>query len=562
MLEMNGFSAWVLVDEIELPEYEIQDFMGKKEVTCWIPSEAGKQFTVAWRDPVGLVETAGYLNVDGTPCGAKHMYSSSQRPGRRVDTVQKSSVSTSSTTERPLSFARLELTDDDLYLNVPASPRLGEIRLDIFEVKIQGETTFAQPGMPPDTQILHERTKKVAEHRVKLGHETHCREKRFVAINKVRHISTFIFSSKRKRSETYDANHIIDLTKEDEDRSEWKRPKLEIKSEAVKVEIKTEVKFETVAEPVTSFQPYREVIDLTSFDLVRLRMKALRVTDIYWFKDIDILNREYIVATIADPVTGTQYLRLDGGYVDKRMTPQNPSASQITLKPADSQNIAFILPSLPQTHRFGIRIRKLMEHSKCSTDSSAPILLNLAIAAWAVHEYAPMYRLWEHKCHWWASFIMRLMQNASFCKPVIQDVSVRQPTWDIQVYDEDTDKWGLLNIQTLQVTVLDDITTKFNTHSLDAMNRINKASTIVQNYEKHQRTVDEETRRADEATQRADEAKQRADEARRLVDEVKKRTEAERRADEAARKAADVERELEKLRVQLAQMTATSPAHE
>ncbi|KAG5649525.1 hypothetical protein H0H81_003311, partial [Sphagnurus paluster] len=42
MLELNGLSAWVVVDNIELPQYGVQHFPEKKQVVCWIPSEAGK----------------------------------------------------------------------------------------------------------------------------------------------------------------------------------------------------------------------------------------------------------------------------------------------------------------------------------------------------------------------------------------------------------------------------------------------------------------------------------------------------------------------------------------
>ncbi|KAG6809879.1 hypothetical protein H0H92_014297 [Tricholoma furcatifolium] len=300
MVELNGFSAWVVVDGTELPEYGYQTDLELKQVTCWIPSQAGKEFTVCWKDPVGLVGTAGYLSVDGTPCGAKHMYSLAQRPFRRVDTIRKGAVSTSETTERPLSFAQIDLTDNESYLDVQASPHLGDIRLDIFEVKIEQGTRFVQPGMPPDQQLLHERTKKAAvQHRVKLGDEASCPEKKFVSLKKIRHLCAFVFRYRPfdvlkangimplektlKRAYEDDTFEFVDLT-EDFEEHETKKVKLEdvaarqikveldgchVKSEAIETGsaarmIKAEIKdVDKVLYDEDQLSPYDNIIDLT-----------------------------------------------------------------------------------------------------------------------------------------------------------------------------------------------------------------------------------------------------------------------------------------------------------
>jgi hypothetical protein len=42
MLQLNNFSAWISVDDVELQQYAIEYSKDGKQATCWIPSEAGK----------------------------------------------------------------------------------------------------------------------------------------------------------------------------------------------------------------------------------------------------------------------------------------------------------------------------------------------------------------------------------------------------------------------------------------------------------------------------------------------------------------------------------------
>lgn len=65
MLHAREFDAWVTVDGMELPQYGCEHIGDK--VTCWIPSEAGKRFTVHFKDNLfGRTEAmCGWLRVDG-----------------------------------------------------------------------------------------------------------------------------------------------------------------------------------------------------------------------------------------------------------------------------------------------------------------------------------------------------------------------------------------------------------------------------------------------------------------------------------------------------------------
>ncbi|KAF9463931.1 hypothetical protein BDZ94DRAFT_1235798 [Collybia nuda] len=270
MLHSGDFSAWITVDEGELTQYAVQHSTDNKQVTCWIPSVADKNFTVCWRDPIGKVCTGGYLTVDGLPCGATHLYRKGhpyERSGRRADVIRKSTVSTSSTTQRPFSFARLELTDDDAYLDIPTSSELGDIKLEIYEVQVEGKGDF-NPSLVPASEAdkIHERSKKAVGHRVKLGEEFRCRERRFVRIRRLQHIITFTFryrplailqasgivpldtiqssnqGRKRVVASSTPSSNVLDLTI-DEDNGLQDRPTKRVKTE-IKAEVKAEVKSE------------------------------------------------------------------------------------------------------------------------------------------------------------------------------------------------------------------------------------------------------------------------------------------------------------------------------
>jgi hypothetical protein len=42
MLQFENFSACVAVDDVELPQYSVEYSSDGKQITAWIPSEAGK----------------------------------------------------------------------------------------------------------------------------------------------------------------------------------------------------------------------------------------------------------------------------------------------------------------------------------------------------------------------------------------------------------------------------------------------------------------------------------------------------------------------------------------
>lgn len=42
MLSLHGISAWIEVDGKELEQYGVEEDLDRNQVTCWIPTQAGK----------------------------------------------------------------------------------------------------------------------------------------------------------------------------------------------------------------------------------------------------------------------------------------------------------------------------------------------------------------------------------------------------------------------------------------------------------------------------------------------------------------------------------------
>ncbi|KIJ60376.1 hypothetical protein HYDPIDRAFT_117292 [Hydnomerulius pinastri MD-312] len=168
MLNFEEISAWVEVDGQELEQYGVEENLEKNEVTCWIATQAGKNFSIAYRDnaPYREVSLASYPTLDGSDISGRVL-----RPNNQSRTIRQSDQAVSATSRRSFMFSKLQLTDEDEYLG-QASKHLGEIKLQIRRVEIN------QMGIVPSVTNLsgqskvHERSKKAVSHCVSYGQET------------------------------------------------------------------------------------------------------------------------------------------------------------------------------------------------------------------------------------------------------------------------------------------------------------------------------------------------------------------------------------------------------
>lgn len=124
MLNHRGFSAWITVGDEALPEYLVAVDDEAHRVSCWIPGDEGKNFTVWWTDHGGKVDTCSFIVLDGMPV-----------PGRFLlgeGTAYRSGARSGPYKERPFTFTSVPGNTDDTSEN--AKPGVGTIVLKIKRV--------------------------------------------------------------------------------------------------------------------------------------------------------------------------------------------------------------------------------------------------------------------------------------------------------------------------------------------------------------------------------------------------------------------------------------------
>ncbi|KIM68513.1 hypothetical protein SCLCIDRAFT_1209334 [Scleroderma citrinum Foug A] len=172
-MRVGEFSANILVGDKELEEYEVTVDASGTQATCWVASEVGKKFTVRWKchSQKRLIENAGRVRLDGTPCGGMIMGCGCL--GQK-DTAHFSSISRG-TMERDFVFSNLQLSDDEALLGRPVSKHLGEISVDILHGTAGPRRVDMEERLPSlldHSDKKHERmVKKLSSHCVGFGQQ-------------------------------------------------------------------------------------------------------------------------------------------------------------------------------------------------------------------------------------------------------------------------------------------------------------------------------------------------------------------------------------------------------
>ncbi|KIY63011.1 hypothetical protein CYLTODRAFT_426460 [Cylindrobasidium torrendii FP15055 ss-10] len=169
MILPTGLQAWICVDGVRCEEFQETVSENGRDVTCWIPSEAGKTFTVHWTDSPGR-QTAYGLSIDGAPRGGRACVNPTGRPVKYT----KSGERISATAKRPYLFAPIQQSDDDDLL-------LNSIE-GVGEIKIQANMARFRPSAPVFRDVgaqktFHERTKKGIDHQTSFGAARYSRAK-------------------------------------------------------------------------------------------------------------------------------------------------------------------------------------------------------------------------------------------------------------------------------------------------------------------------------------------------------------------------------------------------
>ncbi|KAI6028677.1 hypothetical protein F5J12DRAFT_390315 [Pisolithus orientalis] len=126
MLTHREFSAWIVSNNQPLPEYLVAVDEKAGRVSCWIPSEAGKQFSVHWRDHGSNVHTCSFISLDGFVVPGRFLYGTGN--------ASREGVRSGPTSERPFIFAEYHGASSSRECN----RNTGTIMLKIKRVSLDG----------------------------------------------------------------------------------------------------------------------------------------------------------------------------------------------------------------------------------------------------------------------------------------------------------------------------------------------------------------------------------------------------------------------------------------
>ncbi|KZV90882.1 hypothetical protein EXIGLDRAFT_750442 [Exidia glandulosa HHB12029] len=166
MPKHRGFNAWITCDGDKLDEYLVE--VNAKDgdvVECWVPSQAGKSFSVCWQNENKKpTATSGHIFIDGVD-----LASAIARPGRKSH-VERSGAKTTSSHLRPFQFSVLPLTDDEKVAPIidPSVKEIGTIRVEITRVILGAEVPFKAVTVE-ERGPVHEKAKKAGAHVTKFG---------------------------------------------------------------------------------------------------------------------------------------------------------------------------------------------------------------------------------------------------------------------------------------------------------------------------------------------------------------------------------------------------------
>ncbi|KAF5380992.1 hypothetical protein D9615_004073 [Tricholomella constricta] len=135
MLTHRGFSAWIVVEGKPLPEYLVAVDSSKNRVSCWIPSEEGKNFAVHWKDHGGKVDSCSFITLDGFVVPGRFLFGNGE--------ASRQGVRTSATTERPFVFQKVDEAASEISSESPPK-EIGMVTLRVKRVA-RVETRPANP---------------------------------------------------------------------------------------------------------------------------------------------------------------------------------------------------------------------------------------------------------------------------------------------------------------------------------------------------------------------------------------------------------------------------------
>ncbi|KAG8978509.1 hypothetical protein FRB95_014059 [Tulasnella sp. JGI-2019a] len=169
MVTFHDFSVNIRVNGKNLPCFQPEYDEESRTATCWIPSEAGQEYSISLTQEADICPGAG-IAFQGFFDGERKAKFGTAWNSRTGQHQEQTGACTSLAKERPFMFGNIALTDDDSKVTSQTiSPDLGSIKLTIKRVR-RGEASLAPSYVPdPSIKVLHERSKKVGGHITQLG---------------------------------------------------------------------------------------------------------------------------------------------------------------------------------------------------------------------------------------------------------------------------------------------------------------------------------------------------------------------------------------------------------
>ncbi|KAK1226656.1 hypothetical protein PQX77_010368 [Marasmius sp. AFHP31] len=170
MPSFREFKAWITIEGVPVIELsaEASGVLGNT-ITCWIPSEEGKSFSIHIRDNLVSKPTIIEYFIDGNRCGGAIIRGQAPRSGF-IDGFRVNPEHV-----RPFMFSRVVTTDDDddagiLGASTGCSQDTGEIKIVIRHAMMLSETARQpQSKLAPSQQTFNEKSKKGIDHQTGFG---------------------------------------------------------------------------------------------------------------------------------------------------------------------------------------------------------------------------------------------------------------------------------------------------------------------------------------------------------------------------------------------------------
>ncbi|KIY68941.1 hypothetical protein CYLTODRAFT_421169 [Cylindrobasidium torrendii FP15055 ss-10] len=142
MVQYDHLSAWITVDGRTLDEYSQKFDDELSEISCWIPSQEGKEFELHFSDEAIHYNVCLYYYVDGSTVGGRSLADTAEPR----NSISCAGVKLSSETERPFIFSKTRLMEVDATPQTP-SAALGEIKVECWSIDVRDEVPLGQPEL-------------------------------------------------------------------------------------------------------------------------------------------------------------------------------------------------------------------------------------------------------------------------------------------------------------------------------------------------------------------------------------------------------------------------------